>query len=220
MGCGESTLKFTLFVLNILCFILGVLTLSACIFALIEFEFSEAVKIPCIVSSVLSCILFLTSTLGCCGAQKKSAKATWAYSIIMLLLMAAQIAVIFVQPINFNNFSTEVIDKAWNVTDIKKDYLMTSYEIKYECCGKFGPSDYTDLNVTIPLSCYRNHNNRIDTNLLDVGCIDKLNAMFSSNQRIEEISDWTLAGLEGVSALVGGMLAITLQNIERRKYYH
>lgn len=44
--------------------------------------------------------------------------------------MAAQIAVIFVQPINFNNFSTEVIDKAWNVTDIKNDYLMTSYEIK------------------------------------------------------------------------------------------
>uniref|UniRef100_A0A1L8EGA1 Putative tetraspanin 42eq n=1 Tax=Haematobia irritans TaxID=7368 RepID=A0A1L8EGA1_HAEIR len=220
MGCGESSLKFSLFILNILSFIFGALTLSACIYALIEFEFCEAVRIPCILGCVLSSVLFLNSILGCCGAYHKAVHLTWIYSVIMLLLMGAQIAVIFLQPIDFNKVATELIDKVWNSTDIGNDYMMTSYEIKYECCGRYGPNDYKIANETIPTSCYSHHNNTIAENLFVDGCIPKMTEMYSTNQRVEEISDWILVGIEGLCALIGGLMAITIKNVQRRKYYH
>ncbi|KAM7345940.1 tetraspanin 42Eq [Cochliomyia hominivorax] len=219
MSCGLSTLKFTLFILNILCCIFSVLTLSACIYAIIEFDASEAIKIPCILGIILSSILFLNSILGCCGIMRQSIRISWTYAILMLLLLMGQIAVILLEPVNFGNIANEIINHVWN-SDMANDYKMTMYEIKYECCGKFGPSDYTTANMSIPLSCYLNNNNTIESNLLTVGCVTKLTDMYSINQRIEEISDWTLVGLEGASAFVAAIMAISLKNIQRRKLYH
>ncbi|XP_037828080.1 protein late bloomer [Lucilia sericata] len=219
MSCASSTLKFTLFILNILCFIVGVLTLLACTYALIEFDGSEAIKIPCILGIVLSSILFLNSILGCCGITRQSIRITWIYAIVMLLLLLGQIAVIFLEPVNFSNIANEIINNVWN-SDMANDYKMTMYEMKYECCGKFGPDDYVKEGHTIPLSCYQNNNNTLATNLFTEGCATKLAEMYSLNQRIEEISDWTLVGLEGASALVAAILAISLKHIQRRKLYH
>ncbi|XP_065367891.1 protein late bloomer [Calliphora vicina] len=219
MSCGSSTLKFTLFILNILCCIFGVLTLSACTYALIEFNGSEAIKIPCIVGIVLSSILFLNSILGCCGITRNSIRVTWIYTIVMLLLLLGQIAMIFLDPVNFSNIANEIINLVWN-SNMANDFKMAMYEIKYECCGKFGPNDYTSADLAIPLSCYLNSNNTIETNLFTTGCVTKLTDMYSINQRIEEISDWTLVGLEGASAFVAAILTISLKNIQRRKLYH
>ena len=51
------------------------------------------------------------------------------YAVIMLLLMLAQIAVIFLEPIDFNNISNEIISKVWD-SDMANDFKMTMYEIK------------------------------------------------------------------------------------------
>lgn len=43
--------------------------------------------------------------------------------------MLAQIAVIVLEPVNFNNISNEIVNKVWD-SDMANDFKMTMYEIE------------------------------------------------------------------------------------------
>ncbi|XP_011178828.1 protein late bloomer [Zeugodacus cucurbitae] len=217
MTCATSTVKFLAFLMNVLCCIAGAFMLSASAYSLVQFDASESIKIPCIMGVVLGGLLFVTTIVGCCGAIRESPRTILVYAIILFLLLLAQIAVIFVLPINFSKLAAETIQNAWNRQ--MSDDAMDNYQIRYECCGKNGPNDYIDSGLSIPTSCYLNRKPAIANDLYTVGCIERLTQAFSNGSRIEVISDWTLVGVEGVTIIVACILGINFKNLERRRYY-
>ncbi|XP_039955347.1 protein late bloomer [Bactrocera neohumeralis] len=217
MTCATSTVKFLAFLMNVLCCIAGAFMLSASAYSLVQFDASESIKIPCIMGVVLGGLLFATTIVGCCGAIRESPHTILVYAIFLLLLLLAQIAVIFALPIDFSKLAEETIQNAWNRQ--MSDDAMDNYQIRYECCGKNGPNDYIDSGLSIPTSCYLNRKTSIPNDLYTAGCVGKLTQAFANGSRIEIISDWTLVGVEGVTIIVACILGINFKNVERRRYY-
>ncbi|XP_068147121.1 protein late bloomer [Drosophila tropicalis] len=218
MSCGTKTLKISSFILDFLCCVFGALSIAACSFALISFSHSLAIRIPCILGIVLGVLLFGGTIFGCIAALRESIRLTWVYCAILLALICGQVTVIFAQPINFQLLANETINNAWQ-NQLYQKGSMSYYEIKYHCCGMTGPINYPDSGLTIPSSCYYNQNSTIVTDLYTVGCNQQLGAAFVKGTRYERISDWSIVGLELLTVIVAGLLAITLQNAERRRLY-
>ncbi|XP_030560591.1 protein late bloomer [Drosophila novamexicana] len=218
MSCGTQTLKISSFVLDFLCCIFASLSIAACSYALIVFTHSQAIRIPCILGIVLGILLFGSTVFGCVAALRESIRLSWIYAAILLALICAQITVIFAQPINFELLANETISNAWQ-EQLYYNGSMSYYEIKYHCCGKSGPLDYAASGLRIPASCYLNQNSTIAPDLYTVGCNKRLAGAYVMGTRYERISDWTVVGLEILTVMVAGLLAITLQNAERRRLY-
>ncbi|KAH8279150.1 hypothetical protein KR026_002635 [Drosophila bipectinata] len=242
MSCGTKTLKVSSFILDFLCCVsyyhliridrgnrlithwlsisqvLAALTIAACSYALIAFSHSLAIRVPCILGIVLGSLLFCSTIFGCIAALRESIRMTWIFAAIVLALICGQITVIFAQPINFKLLANETIYNAWQ-GQIFHQGSMPYYEIKYHCCGQTGPSNYPDSGLKIPQSCYFNQNATVSTDLYTVGCNQKLGEAFIKGTRWERISDWSVVGVEILTVIVAGLLAITLQNAERRRMY-
>ncbi|XP_017031888.1 protein late bloomer [Drosophila kikkawai] len=218
MSCGTKTLKVSSFVLDFLCCVLAALTISACSYALIAFSHSLAIRVPCILGIVLGVLLFGSTIFGCVATLRESIRMTWIYAAIMLALIFGQITVIFAGPINFELLANETIYDAWQ-GQLYHQNSMSYYEIKYHCCGQTGPANYPDSGLRIPQSCYYNQNATVTTDLYTAGCNQKLGAAFIKGTRWERISDWSVVGVEMLTVIVAGLLAITLQNAQRRRLY-
>ncbi|XP_017077587.2 protein late bloomer [Drosophila eugracilis] len=218
MSCGTKTLKVSSFVLDFLCCVLAALTIAACSYALIAFSHSMAIRVPCILGIVLGALLFFSTIFGCIAALKESIRMTWIYAVVMLALIFGQITVIFAQPINFELLANETIYDAWQ-GQLYHQGSMSFYEIKYHCCGKTGPKDYPDSGLRVPQSCYFNQNATVSTDLYTEGCDKKLAAAYIKGTRYERISDWSVVGVEILTVIFAGLLAITLQNAQRRRLY-
>ncbi|XP_067632160.1 protein late bloomer isoform X2 [Eurosta solidaginis] len=217
MSCATSTLKLLAFLMDIICCIAGAFMISASAYSLIQFNASDSIKVPCVMGIVLGGLLFTTTIVGCCGTIRESPRTIFFYAIFLLLLLGAQIAVIFLLPINFHNLAAETIQNAWNRQ--MSDESMNNYQIRYDCCGKNGPNDYMDSGLSIPPSCYLNRKPSIPNDLYTSGCIDKLAQAFGNGSRIEVISDWTLVGVEGSTIIVACILGINFKNMERRRRF-
>ncbi|EDW31461.1 GL10954 [Drosophila persimilis] len=212
MSCGTKTLKISSFVLDFLCCVLAALTIVACSYALIAFSHSMAIRVPCIVGIVLGALLFGSTIFGCIAALRESIRLTWIYAAILMALVFGQITVIFAQPINFELLANETIYSALAGPAV-------SPRQHYHCCGMTGPSNYPDSGLRIPQSCYFNQNSTVTTDLYTVGCDRQLGAAFIKGTRWERISDWSVVGVEMLTVIFAGLLAITLQNAERRRPY-
>ncbi|XP_016940361.3 protein late bloomer [Drosophila suzukii] len=218
MSCGTKTLKVSSFVLDFLCCVLAALTISACSYALITFSHSMAIRVPCILGIVLGALLFFSTIFGCIAALRENIRMTWIYAAVMLALIFGQITVIFAQPINFELLANETIYDAWQ-GQLYHRGSMSYYEIKYHCCGQTGPSDYPDSGLRVPQSCYFNQNATVATDLYTIGCDQQLAKAFIKGTRWERISDWSVVGVEVLTVIIAGLLAITLQNAQRRRLY-
>ncbi|XP_037954414.1 protein late bloomer-like [Teleopsis dalmanni] len=218
MVCSTYTLKFISFILNILCCMFGAMMLSANAYAIVAWNDSNAIKVPCIIGITVGSLLFLTTIFGCWGAVRQSDRMTWCYTIIMFLLMAAQICAIFLQPVDFNKLANETITYVWNQQLINNS-TMTQYEIKYNCCGKNGPNDYIQSGLPLPPACYIGGNSTAPTLLYSTGCIQVVSEAYANSSEIETISDWILVGLVGITIIFSGMLAISFKNNKRRQLY-
>ncbi|EDW46707.1 protein late bloomer [Drosophila sechellia] len=218
MSCGTKALKVSSFVLDFLCCVLAALTIAACSYALIAFSHSVAIRVPSILGIVLGGLLFFSTIFGCIAALRESIRMTWIYAAILLALVFSQITVIFAQPINFELLANETIYDAWQGQLYHSD-SMSYFEIKYHCCGQTGPANYPDSGLVIPQSCYFNQNATVTADLYTVGCDHQLAAAFVKGTRWEKITDWSVVGVEIFTVIIAGLLAITLQNAERRRLY-
>ncbi|XP_017838875.1 protein late bloomer [Drosophila busckii] len=218
MSCGTQTLKISSFVLDFLCCVLGALMIASCSYALITFPNSAAIRIPCILGLALGVLIFGSTIFGCIAVLRENIRLCWLYAAILLALTCAQMAVIFAQPINFDLLANETISVAWQEQLYHKN-SMSYYEIKFQCCGKSGPTDYFNSGLKLPASCYLNQMSNISQDLFTNGCNSRLAAVYTKGTKYERISDWSVVGAEILTVIVAGMFAITLQNAERRRFY-
>uniref|UniRef100_A0A1A9V2R5 Polypeptide N-acetylgalactosaminyltransferase n=1 Tax=Glossina austeni TaxID=7395 RepID=A0A1A9V2R5_GLOAU len=202
MACATSILRFLAFSLNFITCMFGILVACSCIYSLIVSSGSEITTVPCISGLTLSIILVFSAGLGCFIVYQNSTRLLWTYLTLMLLLMVAQIVAIFFASIDFRGLANEVVSNAWNA-QIVDSSIMASYEIQFECCGKFGPTDYGNFGQEVPNSCYANGNSTGATDYFTVGCLEKITDLFAIGEYVEKISNWLLIGLEAESQRKG-----------------
>uniref|UniRef100_A0A1A9W162 Tetraspanin n=1 Tax=Glossina brevipalpis TaxID=37001 RepID=A0A1A9W162_9MUSC len=219
MACTTSILRFLAFILNFINFIFSVLVACSCLYSIAVFNRSGIITVPCIIGLLLSIILAFNAALGYFIVYQNSTRLIWTYLSLMTLLMVAQIVAIFFASIEFKNLADEIVSNAWHA-QIVDSSIITSYEIEFECCGKFGPTDYSDYGQEIPISCYANGNSTGTSDYFTNGCLEKITDLYDIGESLETISNWILIGLEGTSALVHDIFAITQANQKRRKNFY
>ncbi|KAI9583476.1 protein late bloomer [Glossina fuscipes] len=219
MACATSVLRCLAFSLNFITCMFGILVAGSCIYSLIVSNGSDIITVPSVSGLTLSIILAFSAGLGCFIVSQNTTRLMWTYLTLMILLMVAQIVAIFFASIDFRTLAYKVVSNAWDA-QIVDPSAMASYEIQFECCGKFGPTDYRNFGQDMPISCYTNGNSTDANDYFTTGCLEKITSLFAIGEDLEKISNWLLIGLEGASSLVFGIYAVSQTNLERRKNYY
>lgn len=223
LGCGPLTVKYLVFLFNLVFFLSGLILIVVGAIAQGFFSsymdfFGEKYETPAIGVIILGFVILVISFFGCCGAKKENVAMLRIFAclmiVVLLLEFAAAITVAILRPNieelvtkNMNetmyHYNTTLVEKTWD--DMQKNY---------KCCGT---EDYTDWKDTpygsdesvngVPDSCCKK---------IEEGCGHNIwNASVSTNKIYTEgcfkaICDSARANL---GAVIGGIIGLGLLQI-------
>lgn len=229
MDCGGVLVKYVLFIFNILFVVCGILLIvfGSILVSHIQQVGSiaqtfEANSVP-IAILVLGCVIFIISFLGCCGAIREDSCCTMTYSVLMLVLFLAQVALVILvwtQRAKFLNYMDKVVNTIWKQqkTDQK---VMDALQLTFNCCGLSSAADYT-LNLdSVPNSCCGA--NAITCNMLEAlkkpGCEEAFISFWDKSINIVRYAGLGVAAVELVAFIFACCLANQVRNSKRRANY-
>ncbi|XP_036332320.1 23 kDa integral membrane protein-like [Rhagoletis pomonella] len=229
MDCGGVFVKYVLFLFNILFVVCGILLIvfGSIVVSHIQQVGSlaqtfEANSIP-IAILVLGCVIFIISFLGCCGAIREETCCTLTYSVFMLVLLLAQVALIvlvWTQHTKFLNYMNQIVATIWkqHTTDPK---VMDALQLTFDCCGQNGSTDYTFNLESIPNSCCGA--NAISCNMVEAmkkpGCAQAFTSFWDKSLNIVRYAGLGVAAVELVAFIFACCLANQVRNERRRANY-
>nr|XP_037277304.1 23 kDa integral membrane protein-like [Rhipicephalus microplus] len=188
-SCGFTCLKYCLFIVNLVVWLLGLALIVVSAVALAGSSAEEAplpglqsVRSAAATALFLGCLLFIVGFLGCCGSARESKPLLVGYFAILLIVLIFEIAVL---GLAFAYANSSAMEEAMNnqFKDIitggrrdkdpwqqEKDMNMVLYvQAEFRCCGGRGVQDYTESGLDIPPSCYDNRDNQRPY-LFEMGC--------------------------------------------------
>lgn len=229
MDCGGVLVKYVLFIFNILFVVCGILLIifGSILVSHIQQVGSvaqtfEANSVP-IAILILGCVIFIISFLGCCGAIREDTCCTMTYSVFMLVLLLAQIALVILvwtQRAKFLTYMDKVVETIWkqHTTDQK---VMDALQLTFNCCGSSGAEDYYKNLQTIPNSCCGA--NAISCSMLEAmtkpGCKQAFNSFWNKSINIVRYAGLGVAAVELVAFIFACCLANQVRNNIRRANY-
>ncbi|XP_054739207.1 23 kDa integral membrane protein-like [Anastrepha obliqua] len=229
MDCGGVLVKYVLFIFNILFVVCGILLIvfGSILVSHIQqvgsvAQTMEANSIP-IAILVLGSVIFIISFLGCCGAIRENTCCTMTYSVFMLVLFLAQIALIvlvWTQRVKLLNYMNQVVSTIWNQhkTDPK---VMDALQLTFNCCGLNGSTDYTFNLESIPNSCCGS--SAVSCSVLDAlkkpGCSAAFTNFWDKSIDIVRYAGLGVAAIELVAFIFACCLANQVRNTRRRANY-
>lgn len=160
LNCGHSTIKYLLFIFNLLCSLCGIALIVVGAISLVRLDEIREITdeynivVPSILMIVFGSVVFIIAFFGCCGAIRESYCMTSTYSFFLILLVIAQI-VIAVLVFVFIGDVTVAMKKAFErvfqnrENPINRD-LIDAIQSSLECCGKTSVLDYGGF---FPQSC-------------------------------------------------------------------
>lgn len=168
MNCGENTVKYLLFVFNLIFSICGLGLLIAGVFVHITLkELSEDLRntlsLLTIVVIVLGCIIFVIAFFGCCGAIREHHCMIVTYAIFLLTILVIQVilaicAFVAIRGMDDNGVKQEfqkIFNEYWTNNDDKA--IVDTVQTSFHCCGVNGPQDWMNIphssQNTYPKSC-------------------------------------------------------------------
>lgn len=192
-SCGLACLKYLMFVINLVVWILGLaivvvsgITLARSGDKEIDMTGVQSVQNAAATAMFLGCLLLIVGFLGCCGSIRESPIMLTVYFGVLLLVLILEFAAMGLA-FSYVNSSTmnehlrdhfaDVIsggrsDKEhWRQEQDRNTIYFVQAQLR--CCGGTGPNDYMVANQDIPPSCY---DRRDDTKpyLFERGCVDAL----------------------------------------------
>ncbi|XP_016957875.1 23 kDa integral membrane protein [Drosophila biarmipes] len=217
MGCATGTLKYSLFLFNVLWAILGILVL---VFA--GLGWGAMPDEYAIGTIILGGFILVISLFGCCGAARESPRMLWTYVSLLLTLLVLIVCFIFLSPKGvFKEYALKTVEDHWELEQTKPG-SMDLIQNTYHCCGRDSPKDYLNShfwNNTVPSSCCKDNSCVNPLNLYVQGCIARVEEAFADEQSTLSYFQWGLLIFEAVILLLAIVLAIHYTNRQRRYNY-
>ncbi|XP_068147125.1 protein late bloomer [Drosophila tropicalis] len=217
MGCATGTIKYSLFLFNILWGILGlvVLIFGGLGWGAMPNEFAIGILI-------LGSVILLISLFGCCGAIRESPRMLWTYVTFLLILLGLTVAFIILNPRDvFKKYALNVVEKQWELEQTKPG-SMDVVQATYLCCGRNSAQDYLNIshwNDSVPASCCKDNNCVNPLNLYTTGCLTKVEDAFADEAKTSRYFEYTVLGFDLVILLLAFILAVHYTNRRRRYNY-
>ncbi|XP_063821535.1 CD63 antigen-like [Ostrinia nubilalis] len=152
LGGGMSSVKYLLFCFNLLFAITGMIILIVGAKAMISL--SPYYTSGPVVLIIVGVIVFIVAFFGCCGAVKENHCMIITFSIFLLVIFVAVLAVGIAGYVKHQYMENSIIrylkDYPTN-PDVKHSFDIIQTDLK--CCGIYGPGDWKNNGMPIPNSC-------------------------------------------------------------------
>ncbi|XP_037953293.1 protein late bloomer-like [Teleopsis dalmanni] len=108
--------------------------------------------------AVIGVLVYICAQLGIVGLIRESNSVMWFFvaSMFVMCLVSLFICITGIMPYRVEEDSKVVVENAWKELLKGKPHNMQAIEVKYACCGKVGPQDYTENNIPESTSCFKN----------------------------------------------------------------
>ncbi|XP_026739785.1 tetraspanin-9-like [Trichoplusia ni] len=184
MCCLEFIVKYVLIIGNIIFALLGlgILGLGIAVHVNLK-DIYQLIPVGLSALSIsiitLGCIIFVISTLACCGAIRESRCMLLFYALFMAILAGIKIY-LTVLIFGFLDTATTTVTR-WLISAFNNEDLRPAYhglETLFRCCGTTGAGSYAP--GAVPQSCCASPiDNVCQANFYD-GCIDQLTSYFET----------------------------------------
>jgi len=171
LGCGCLTVKYLVFLFNLLFLLSGLVLIAVGGLAQVFFKeyvqfFNNELSTPAMAIIVLGCVILVISFFGCCGAKKENICMLRTFAglmgVILILELAGGIAVAIMKS-QVQDLLEENMQKSMNEYGLKNDSIVTltwdEMQKDYGCCGTKNSTDwedtwfYTNHTDAFPASC-------------------------------------------------------------------
>lgn len=222
LNCGMSTIKYVLFVFNLLCSLCGIALVvigGVSLAKITEFQqISEEHNIvaPSIFFIILGSIVFIIAFFGCCGAIRESYCMTSTYGFFLLILIVGQIviaALVFIYVGDVREAFKAGFAKVFEERDRQPNTeLIDTIQRNLECCGKSSAIDWLGQ---MPQSCCQSGTAPLCVPWL-TGCQKALGEFIDSTGVVLGWVSLGVAVVELVGLIAACCLANGIRNRERR----
>lgn len=240
MGCGITTVKYLLFIFNLVFALCGlaILVVGALSYANIEEtkyfmdKVNEEVNVSAapIALIVVGSIVFIIAFFGCCGAIRESHCMVVTFAVFLLVILIIEIAIGIVAFVKrdeggvdraLNASLTEIFAKYPTDNNTKNEVDNLQHEL--QCCGVDGPGYWISKQLEVPPSCCVLPNIQCNTysnpdQVFQDGCLDKLKQMLSNIGLLLGALAVTVGVVEITGVVFALCLASSIKNKERRVY--
>ncbi|XP_017472876.1 PREDICTED: protein late bloomer [Rhagoletis zephyria] len=214
MGCATGTIKYSLFLLNMLWAILGILVILFGGLGWGAMPQSYAIGIIC-----LGGVILFISFFGCFGTIRESTRLLWTYAICLLVLLVLIVVFICLSSRDvFKRYAMEGVEAQWR-KELMQPGSMDTVQMVYACCGLNSAEDYIRIARAPPASCCNDGNCINPLNLHLTGCLPKVEEAFVDEAILTTYYEYGLLGFDFLILLLTVILAIHYQNRKRRFSY-
>lgn len=163
-GAGMSCVKYLLFSFNLLFAITGLIILivgaksqinAQPYVSLTDESFYTSAPVILI---IVGLIVFVVAFFGCCGAVKENHCMIVTFSVFLLIIFIAELAVGIAGYVKHTDLETSIvrtlnesITRYSSDPDIKKNYNIIQTDL--QCCGVYGVNDWITHGLPIPDTC-------------------------------------------------------------------
>ncbi|KAH8237210.1 hypothetical protein KR038_007049 [Drosophila bunnanda] len=227
MDCGGVFVKYVLFIFNILFVICGILLITfgsimvSSIKDFSKFDETFTANSVAIIILVLGCLIFLVAFMGCCGAIRENACCLTTYSVVMLVLLVSQLALIIYVWIDHVQIQTSLEKIVQTIWDQRKtdSLLLDTMQRSFKCCGLHGFADY---GISYPASCCDSPSNGscgITQVATRPSCLSSIDSFWNTNVNIIKYAGLGVTVVELVAFIFACCLANQTRNSQRRQNY-
>lgn len=225
LNCGLSTIKYVLFVFNLLCSLCGIALVViggvslAKIADLQDISDEHSIVAPSILFIVLGSVVFVIAFFGCCGAIRESYCMTSTYGFFLMVLIIAQIvvaALVFIYVGDAKAAFKKGFARLFDERDRPQNAeLIDTIQANLECCGK---SSSKDWGLNIPQSCCR-PGTAPDCEVYSQGCQVRIGEFIDTAGDVLGWVSLGVAAVELVGLIAACCLANGIRNQARRSGY-
>ncbi|XP_055538852.1 23 kDa integral membrane protein-like isoform X2 [Wyeomyia smithii] len=222
LNCGLSTIKYVLFVFNLLCSLCGIALVvigGVSLAKISEFEqISDEHNIvaPSILFIVLGSIVFIIAFFGCCGAIRESYCMTTTYGFFLMVLIIGQIviaALVFIYVGDAREAFKKGFQRVFDQRDVPANReLIDTIQSNLQCCGVKSSLDY---GLNWPQSCCTSGTAPLCIPHTD-GCSARLGEFIDSAGAVLGWVSLGVALVELIGLIAACCLANGIRNQQRR----
>uniref|UniRef100_A0A2M4A0S0 Tetraspanin n=1 Tax=Anopheles triannulatus TaxID=58253 RepID=A0A2M4A0S0_9DIPT len=226
LNCGHSTIKYLLFIFNLLCSLCGIALVVIGAVSLVKLdeirEISDEYNIiaPSVLLIVFGSVVFIIAFFGCCGAIRESYCMTSTYSFFLILLVIAQIVIAVLVFVFIGDVKIAIqkgFERIFNDRDNKLNSdLIDTIQSNLECCGK---SSFLDWGLNFPQSCCSSGGTAPVCVPYTQGCVSRLSEFLESAGNVVAWVSIGVAVVELLGLISACCLANAIRNSERRSGY-